>query len=124
MDWKVTGDLVTATIDGQQNVVVQVPWACSTSQDGVTVNMKGKTDLAYTPGSPFIQYQDLTEAEVIGWVQAALGPAGVSFYESKTQESLDVELADPNRTGTVFDCWSKYVPATNQPAPWAQTQGA
>lgn len=119
MEWKVNGDLVTANIDGHQNVVVQVPWTCTTTSQGVTINMNGKTDLKYDPSTPFIQYQDLTEAEVIGWVHSALGPDGVAFYEAKTQESLDLELADPTRTGTVFECFSKYTPVTNQPAPWS-----
>lgn len=119
MDWKVNGDLVTATIDGHQNVVVQVPWVCSTTSQGVTINTEGKTDLAFNPANPFIQYQDLTEAEVIGWVKATLGPDGVSFYETKTQESLDIELADPDRTGMEFYCFVKYTPVTNQPAPWS-----
>jgi hypothetical protein len=119
MDWKVNGDLETANIDGYQNVVVQVPWICTTTSQGVTVNMNGKTDLAYNPSNPFIQYQDLTETQVIGWVQSALGPDGVAFYETKTQEALDVELNDPNRTGTLFECFIKYVPLTSQPAPWS-----
>lgn len=119
MDWKVNGDLVTATIDGHQNVVVQVPWACSTSQDGVTVNMNGKTDMTYNPANPFIQYQDLTEAEVIGWVQTELGPDGVAFYETKASEILAAEVADPERVGSVFECWAKYVPVQQQPAPWS-----
>jgi hypothetical protein len=119
MDWKVNGDLMTATTNGHQNVVVQVPWVCLTTSQGVTVNMNGKTDLAYNPASPFTQYQDLTEAEVIGWVKSTLGVDGVSFYETKTQEVLDIELNDPNRTGTLFESFVKYEPVTNQPAPWS-----
>lgn len=119
MEWKVNGDLETANIDGYQNVVVQVPWICTTTAQGVTVNMNGKTDLKFDPANPFIQYQDLTEAQVIGWVQSTLGPDGVAFYETKTQEVLDGELADPDRTGTLFESFVKYTPVTNQPAPWS-----
>lgn len=119
MDWKVNGNLETRNIDGHENVVVQVPWICTATSQGVTVNMNGKTDLAYDPATPFIQYQDLTEAQVIGWVQSALGPDGVAFYENQTQEVLDTELADPDRTGTVFESFAKYVPMQSQPAPWS-----
>jgi len=119
MEWKVNGDLVTANIDGYPNVVVQVPWVCVTASQGVTINMNGKTDLKYNSGSPFIQYQNLTELEVIGWVQSALGPDGVAFYEAKAQQALDIELNDPNRSGTIFECWVKYEPVQNQPAPWS-----
>jgi hypothetical protein len=119
MEWKVKGNLVTANIDGHQSVVVQVPWICTTTSQGVTVNMNGKTDMTYNPANPFIQYQDLTEAQVIGWVQSTLGPDGVAFYESKTQEMLELELADEQRTGTVFECFSKYTPIQKQPAPWS-----
>jgi hypothetical protein len=119
MEWKVKGDLVTATIDGSQNVVVQVSWICTATGQGVVVNMNGKTDMTYNPANPFIQYQDLTQAEVIGWVQAELGPDGVAFYETKASEILAAELADPERVGSVFECWAKYVPVQQQPAPWS-----
>lgn len=118
MQWLVNGDLVTANIDEHQNVVVQVPWVCRAVSDGVTINMNGKTDLAYNSSSPFIQYDDLTQDEVIGWVKAALGVDGVSFYETKTQEQLDIQLNDPDRGGTVFECWTTYVPVQKKPAPW------
>lgn len=119
MDWKVNGELVTANIDGHENVVVQVPWVCQISQDGLTINMNGKTDLPYNSSSPFIQYQDLTEAEVIGWVQSALGPDGVAFYESKTQQQFDYQISNPDRGGSVFECWTTYVPVVKQPVPWS-----
>lgn len=118
MNWLVDGDLVTANIDGHQNVVIQVPWVCQTSSEGITVNMHGKTDLAYNPSSPFIQYDDLTQDEVIGWVQSAIGPEGVAFYETKAQQQLDIQLNNPDRGGTVFECWATYVPVQNKPAPW------
>jgi hypothetical protein len=117
MNWTVNGDLVIANIDGYQNVVVQVPWICSITSQGVTVNMNGKTDLAYTPTNPFIQYQDLTETQVIGWVKSTLGVDGVSFYETKTKELLDGELNDPTRTGTLFESFVNYAPVT--PKPWS-----
>lgn len=119
MNWLVDGDLVTADIDGYQNVVVQVPWVCQANSEGITINMHGKTDLAYNSSSPFIQYDDLTQNEVIGWVKDALGVDGVTFYETKTQEQLDIEVANPDRGGTVFECWTTYVPVQKKPAPWS-----
>lgn len=120
MNWNVKGDLVTANIDGHQNVVIRVPWVCSASSNGVTVNMNGKTDLKYDSVSPFIQYQDLNEAEVISWVKYALGQDGVLFYESKTQKVLDQQLLDPERSGFLFESWATYFPVQNKSVPWNQ----
>ena len=119
MEWKVKGDLVTKTVGQNVNVVSQVNWVCIAQSGEVTINMNGTTDLDYDPSNPFIQYRDLTEAQVIGWVKSVIGQDAVAFYEQKAQELLDVELNDEERTGSVFECWSKYEPKQNQPAPWA-----
>jgi hypothetical protein len=47
-----------------------------------------------SPDSPgFIPFDQLTEAETIGWVQNCLGPARITDIERSLQESIDKQKA-------------------------------
>ena len=48
----------------------------------------------------FVPYDQLTEAQVVGWVQATLGPEQVSFMEAQLQASIDKQK-NPTTSGGV-----------------------
>lgn len=77
-------NLFTQTIGDQSGVVVKVAWTL-VSRDSQTpaneVNTPGVTTLG-PPGNPFTPFPDLTETQVIGWVQAAMSPDGVAAAQS------------------------------------------
>ena len=118
MTWTIVEDLKTETINGVANVVTQARWnyeyvngtsKCSTNQ---------LLDFPYDPSAPFIQYADLTEATVVGWVKSTLGSDAVTFYENTVQTKLDEAIAAGEAPRSMFiSC--EYTPTTNQPAPWA-----
>lgn len=120
MTWNVDGELITKTIDGVQNVVTEVPWSCSEVAGTVTAKQTGVVDLEYNPSSPFTAYADLTEAQVVGWVQDALGPEAVAFYEAECLKAATFSNNDPTDKATLVHVFANYVPPeTKQPAPWA-----
>ena len=128
MSWttNINGDLVTKTINGVQNVVVAVPFYMektepATDGSNKTVRVRNTVQLSYDPSSPFIQYDSLTEATVVGWVTSALGTDGVSYYQTKGQEMLDLFTTQSDSSGTLY--WTdvtvyKPDPESETPLPW------
>lgn len=62
---------VAETLDGKANVVQAITWACFAEDVGVAVAAYGIAVLN-EPTKNFVQYEDLTEAEVLGWLEAAI----------------------------------------------------
>ena len=128
MSWttNINGDLVTKTINGVQNVVVAVPFYMektepATDGSNKTVRVRNTVQLSYDPSSPFVQYDSLTEATVVGWVTSALGADGVSYYQTKGQEMLDLFTTQSDSSGTLY--WTdvtvyKPDPESETPLPW------
>lgn len=122
MTLKINGNLVTQTIGGQQNVVTAIPWACEATVGKVTASVQGTVSLAYNPSNPFVQYANLTEEEVLGWITTALGGQdALDFYTSVAVERATAADANPKNNATFLFVTAVYQPsATSQPAPWAQ----
>ena len=53
---------------GQTDVVFQVNWQCQAIDDNGAANAFGSVDVAYTAGSPFTPYNQLTQEQVWSWV--------------------------------------------------------
>lgn len=121
MTLKINGDLVTQNIDGYQNVVTAVPWACEATVGKVTASTGGTVFLTYNPSSPFVQYPDLTQQEVLGWVTTALGGQdAVDFYDAVVLEKATTFDANPENKATFLFVTAVYqAPAQQQPAPWS-----
>jgi hypothetical protein len=92
---------------GQSDVVFTVHWTC-TGTDGATpahtASVYTTTAVTYTAGSPYTPYAQLTNAQVVGWVQAVLGTAGVAAVEA----SIDTQIANQINP-----------PVISPPLPWA-----
>lgn len=117
MAWKIIGDLTTETIDGVPNVVTGCEWGYELADAVRTVTMRGTVTFTYNPASPFIQYADLTEATVVGWVQGVLGPDAVAFQEAKAVEMLALQTEQEGPINS--NCWAVYTQVEDKPAPWA-----
>lgn len=72
--------------DGYQNVVQTVHWRLDGTEDGYGGNVYG-TAVLPGPGQPFTNYEDLTQDQIVGWVEEALGPERVlQFQENIVQQ--------------------------------------
>jgi hypothetical protein len=70
--WKVKGLKVT-NAGSLQDVVIGTQWDCTgTDEDGNSGTFSGATPFKASDVSPdnFIDFSDLTEQEVLGWIQA------------------------------------------------------
>jgi hypothetical protein len=78
--------------EGHTDVVFTVHW-CMDGVDGeYTAGVYGSVGLTLDPGATFTPYVDLTEAQVIGWVQSALGEEQVTAYEANVAAQIDNEI--------------------------------
>jgi Na+/proline symporter len=65
-------------------------WTVSKEQDGILVSSYGAQGFQPDPQAQgFVAFPQVTEAQVIGWVQAAMGTEAVAALEA----SLDAQIA-------------------------------
>lgn len=88
--------------------VVNTLWTLTGDQDGIVAFISGGTQFAPPANADgsFTPYDQLTQEQVIGWVQDALGPDGVANYEANVQGQIDSILNPP-------------VSPQNTPLPWS-----
>lgn len=114
--WSVLGMSAYPEYESQTDVVFLVSYQCTATSS--TINPKtntpyqssngGSVSVSYTAGSPYTPYSQLTQSQVIGWVQAALGAEGVAQIEAACDSGISSQIAPP---------------IVNPPLPW-QTPAA
>lgn len=98
--------VMTQTVDGQENTVVLVQYLV-TATDGVNTAQKfGTTRLTLDSAATFIPFADLTEAQVLTWVNAEMSKREVAEIQAQLIRQLE-RMANPP------------VRPTPQPLPWA-----
>ncbi len=103
--WAVTA-LYTETIAGEQNYVVIANYSVVGVDGTHEASLSNIARFSTESVSPFIPYEDLTEADVIGWIQADLGTDGVDNLYACIQGQIDSQITPP-------------VVPQNTPLPWA-----
>lgn len=86
-NWNVTQMDCYPQAEGQTDVVFRVSFSVTQSAivNGLPdlIGVIGAVPVTYTAGSPYTPYNQLTQEQVIGWVQSALGEEGVAEYEAQ-----------------------------------------
>lgn len=80
--------------DGYQNVVQTVHWQLNGVEDTYTGSVYGTVALP-GPGQPFTDYADLTEPQVVGWVEDALGPEQVLMFKENIAQQIANQINPP-----------------------------
>tara|TARA_R100000315_G_C5190378_1_gene110974 strand:+ start:392 stop:760 length:369 start_codon:yes stop_codon:yes gene_type:complete len=58
---------------GHENSIIRVDWVLwASDEDGHKTHYSGSTQLEWESG-PWTEFSDITESQVIGWVEGALG---------------------------------------------------
>ncbi len=106
--------------EGQTGVVVSVRWKVTGSDETNSGYCVKKSVFTPSPSSSFTPYVDLTETQVLGWVQDSLGVAGVAFYENLIVGQLATHAERfPEETGVDIMCDANYIPEQQADLPWA-----
>jgi hypothetical protein len=98
--------------DGEADVVFNVHWTLTGSESAVVDGVDkvyaggvyGSQIVSLDPNAPFTPYADLTEDQVINWVQNAMGAEQVASYEASVAQQI-ADQANP--------------PVVTPPLPWA-----
>ena len=93
--WSIKAMSVMPVLEGQTDVVVSANWNILGEDQGYTYNLAGWQNFTLQQGEGFTPYDQLTEAQVIGWVQSAMGEGGVASMEAAVQGSLDALINPP-----------------------------
>ena len=89
----------------QPDFVVNVRWKLTGTDGANTASIDGYSAFSQE-GESFTPYADLTEAQVLGWVQDELGETGVSNYQANVDGQINSIVNPP-------------VSPTVEPLPWS-----
>lgn len=114
--WAIT-ELALTTVGTHQDYVVQSRWICTgTDEAGDAGTFSGATPFSPDPSQPdFTPYDQLTEAQVLGWIQAVV----VGSYWDHVNGQILKQIAlkkDPVVPTSTFP-WSPPAPPGPTPAP-------
>jgi hypothetical protein len=96
------------SIDGNQNVVNNVHYTVTATDDSTPPNVSTVyklQNIIYDPNDPFIEYVNLKPEIIVSWVQEEIGSDGVSAIQSEL-DKLIADLVNP--------------PTVLTPIPWEQ----
>jgi hypothetical protein len=80
---------------GHADVVFTVHWTLTGEEAGFYGSVYGSQAVAVDPDAPFTPYADLTQAQVIGWTQAAMGAEQAAAYEASVAEQINNQIVPP-----------------------------
>ena len=82
-------------LDGETDVVFTVHWTLAATDGTYAGSVYGSVGVTLDPDAAFVPYASLTEAQVIGWVQDALGEEQVASYEANVAQQIADQINPP-----------------------------
>jgi hypothetical protein len=82
-------------LDGEQDVVFTVHWTLNGTDGTYNGSVYGSAGVTLDEGSAFTPYASLTQAQVVGWVQDALGEEQVASYEANVAQQISNQIDPP-----------------------------
>lgn len=86
--WSVVQMDAYPELDGETDVVFTVHWTLNGTDGAYAGSVYGSVGVTLDEGSAFTPYDQLTQAQVIGWVQDALGEDQVAAYEANVEQQI------------------------------------
>jgi hypothetical protein len=90
--------------EGQIDVVFTVHWTLNGTDETYAGSVYGTVGVTLNPEATYKPFADLTQEQVIGWVQDALGEEQVAAYKANVAQQI-ADAKDP--------------PVVTPPLPWA-----
>ena len=83
------------TYESQTDVVFNVHWRVNATDGTYNATSYGSIGVTYSAGSPYTPYADLTQAQVVGWVQDVMGPEQVARIEAGLATNIANQVNPP-----------------------------
>lgn len=80
--------------EGEADVVFAVHWTLNATDGTYAAGAYGSIGLTLDPDADFVSFTDLTEEQVIGWVQDAMGEEQVAALEANVAKQI-ADQANP-----------------------------
>lgn len=80
---------------GQTDVVFTVHWRLNAVDGDYSASGYGSVGLTYNAAAPFTPFAELTQAQVVGWVQASLGAAQIAQMEAALAANIAAQINPP-----------------------------
>jgi len=94
--WNITALNAIPSIDGLENYIVTAHWDCTATDGTYSGRVYSTTSFEVDPNKPnYVPYADLTEAQVIQWVQASLGAETVAATEENVLQQIETQKNPP-----------------------------
>jgi len=93
--WSVVAMDCYPELDGDTDVVFTVHWTLNGTDGTYNGSVYGSVGVTLDEGATFTPYEDLTETQVIGWVQDALGEEQVASYEANVAQQIANQINPP-----------------------------
>lgn len=77
------------------DVVFNVHWTLTGSDGTYTGYVYGSQQINLDPEATFTPYADLTLAQVVGWIQAEMGEAGVTRLQENVVGQIQNQITPP-----------------------------
>lgn len=75
-------------IDGNSDVVFAVNWTLVGAEGVFSASSTLCTEVPYVAGSPFTPYADLTQEQVLGWINQYTDPLSISSAETSISYAI------------------------------------
>ena len=92
--WTIKQMSVMPVLDGQTDVVVSAEWNILGENQNVSYNLAGWQQFTLKQGEGFTPYDQLTETQVVSWVQDSMGENIVANLQAAVQGSIN-EIINP-----------------------------
>ena len=107
--WKIYAVGRNTALGDLENVVKTVKWELTgTSEDGHVGRFHGNSTLNFNPDNEFIPFEQLSEEQIIGWIESHLDETEMAAY--KRAVDLEIERQANPVDDHVIEGWIK--PAT------------
>ncbi len=80
--------------EGHTDIVFTVHWRLDGTDGTHSAGVYGSIGLTLDPAATFTPYANLTKAQVVGWIEDAMGEEQVAQYKSNIDSQIDA-LVNP-----------------------------
>ena len=81
--------------EGHDDVVFTVHWRRQATDGTHYADVYGSQSVTLDPSAPFTPYASLTEAQVIGWLEAAMGAEIVAKMNAALDKQIEDQINPP-----------------------------
>lgn len=95
--WKIDQLTAYPIYESQTDVIFKVTWSYhGINSDGIGSSRGGITEIFYDPDAPFTPFSQLTEAQVLSWIQPTITSDQMAKMKAEINEDISWLIAQAN----------------------------